>query len=618
VQRLRSDRRNRFRTRWWLATLSKPTDHSARPSSTHAAGVTRLLSYAPAVALALGISAAAVLLAPRAVYVPMWDGYIYAAAIDDAATAPFSLEALRLGGHASQAYALVAIALQKLAPGSTWPLFLLSVCLLGASAAGFHRLVAIAFPHPELALERALATCAFLLQPSLLAAVVQPGLDLPLVPAFLWCAVMLLERRYVAAIILGLVLAFTKETGLLLYGALVASYVAWRFIQPATNLRERTVRVLRLAPLVVPALVFGAYLLYRKQFAPAGESVVWNAGTQMIGQSLLRQLIVPRIDRYLASYLAIVLVLNFAWIATVGVAAAAATFVARSTRDGWHRAWRSGVESASTVPGLVVIAALVSGYLLTRFATYANSRYLLPLMLLRDVVFLAALLALPLRPTLRRAALGAYALLLTVSAVRTVDPVSRGLYGTFAFGDHRLLRMTSITRECCGAGRDQLVYNLEFTALESLIDEVVESVKPGDSTLIVIPDSTDWFVASRLDRRTGRRTISRANSITPRVVESDVMGSDDSGRRAVYVAMPNASPDLDLRQLSGRFAIGSALQFRDGGYRLSAFPLVPVSPSRMPKASRGECRAQTTGTPADTLRCQSDQSRAWDSLRAIR
>ena len=547
-----------------------------RPSLTDAVSDSRSSFRAPALALALGVVLAAIVLVPRAGYVPMWDGFVYAAAIDDAARAPFSLQALRLAGHASQAYAAIAIALQKLAPGSTWPLLLLHVVLLGASAAGFYRLLSVAFPQPHLALERALVTCTLLLQPSMLAAVVQPGLDLPLVPAFLWCAVMLLERRYTLAILLGLVLSFTKETGVLLYGALVASYVAWRFIQPAHGLRERVDRVLRLAPLVVPALVFGAYLGYRHHAAPSGEAVVWSSGTALIGQSLLRQLLVPRIDRYLASYLAIVLVLNFAWVATGIVAAGAVAFGSRLASGGWQGAWRRGVAASCTVPGFLIVSSLVSGYLLTRFASYANSRYLLALMVLRDAVLLAALLALPINAALRRSALGAYALLLLLSTVRTVDPVSRGLYGTFAFGDHRLLRMTSITTECCGAGRDQLVYNLEFTTLGALVDRAVESVKPADSAMIVLPDSTDWFVAPRVDPATGRRTIARTNAVTPLVVESDdARAKPDAARRAVFLALPNASPARDIGRLADTFVIGPELRLRQGGYALSVYALTP-------------------------------------------
>ncbi len=148
------------------------------------------------------------------------------------------------------------------------------------------------------------------------------GWTSPSCPAFLWCVVLLLERRTLWLIVVGIALAFTKETGVLLYAVLLATYGLWTLVRTPGSARDRVVSVLALAPLTIPGVVFAAYLLIRRQLIPASEAVVWNAGTAMIGQSLVRQLLVPRIDRYLASYLTIMSILNFAWITTLIVAVA--------------------------------------------------------------------------------------------------------------------------------------------------------------------------------------------------------------------------------------------------------------------------------------------------------
>ncbi|HEX6050544.1 MAG TPA: hypothetical protein VFZ21_14795, partial [Gemmatimonadaceae bacterium] len=252
---------------------------------------------APAVLATAGVIVAW-LLGSRLSYVPMWDGFIYAEAINDATQWPPSAESLRLAGHASQAYAAVAVAAQAISPGSFWPLLLLNAALFALACIGFHRLLQFAFPDSAQRVERSLLTAAFALQPSLLASVVQPGLDLPVVPAFIWCTVLMLERRWVATIIVGTIAAFTKETAVLLYAVLLAAYALWTLVRTPGPPRERIVQVLRLAPLATPGIVFGLYLVWRRYAAPVGEPVVWNAGTAMINQSLVRQLLVPRIDRY--------------------------------------------------------------------------------------------------------------------------------------------------------------------------------------------------------------------------------------------------------------------------------------------------------------------------------
>ena len=336
-------------------------------------------------------------------YVPMWDGFLYASAINDAVQWPPTIASLRLAGHASHAYAALAIAFQALAPDRYWPTLLLGAGLVALASLAFHRLVGIVFPGTDRTIDRALLTAAFSVQPTLLAAAVQPGLDLPLVPAFLWCTVLIMEGRRVALVLVGIALAFTKETGVLLYAGLLASYGLWTLVRTEGSARVRIVSVLKLAPLAAPGLIFCAYLLVRRQLIPAGEAVVWSAGTAMINQSLIRQLLVPRIDRYLASYLSMVAVLNFAWVITLFVTAAVMVVVKRT---GLQRLLAETVRFAKTPLGFVSLLVLVTTFALTRFASYANSRYLLPVIALSLVPFLAALDGLRLPRLARRFVLG--------------------------------------------------------------------------------------------------------------------------------------------------------------------------------------------------------------------
>jgi hypothetical protein len=508
----------------------------------------------------------------------MWDGFIYAEAINDALASP-SLEALRLAGHASQAYAAVAVAMQALAPGELWPLLVLNGALLAATCVGFHRLVRLAVPDPAHQVERSLLTAAFALQPSLLAAVVQPGLDLPVVPVLTWCTVLMLERRWVAAIVVGTIGAFTKETAVLLYAALLAAYALWTLIRTPGRPTARLASVLRLAPLAIPGIVFGSYLLWRKLAAPVGEPVVWNAGTAMIKQSLVRQLLVPRVDRHVASFLAMMAILNFSWIAAAFTAAGGVAWARRLSRAGTRGSWwRAVMSGAGTVIGFFVMLAAAFAFALTRFATFANSRYVLPFVAILFVLFLASLVTLVRRAGVRRAMLGAFAALLLVSTVRTVDPVSTALYGSFPVGEREMLRMTSIARECCGSGRDQLVYNLEFTTLERLTSDALASISASDSSVIVVPDSTNWFIATRVGPVSHRRTIHRTEASRPAVIESDeLLAADSVVRMAYFIALPNASPEGALSAMDARYEIRPERQLRRGPYVLPTYRLTPRS-----------------------------------------
>jgi len=141
-----------------------------------------------------------------------------------------------------------------------------------------------------------------------------------------------------------------------------------------------------------------------------------------------------------------------------------------------------------------------------------------------------------------------------------------------------MLRLTSITHECCASGRDQLVYSLEFTRLEQLMSDALASLSPGDSTLIVLPDSTNWYTASLLDSATNRRTFAPRRSFPPAVIESDSAALfTDRFSRGAYLALPNGSPDRGLAVLARDFVVGPERRFARDGYVLSAYPLTARS-----------------------------------------
>jgi len=518
--------------------------------------------------------AVAGVLATRLGYVPMWDGYEYASAINRAAAGGIRLEDLRLAGHASQAYAALVIAAQAVAPGHSWPIVAVNALLLLITVAGVWRLSTLVFPAPDFSVERSLVTGAVAAQPALLAAVVQPGLDLPVVPAFVWTAVFLLGGRWAWAALTGLALTFTKETGVLLYAVLAAAIIIWRPRIALGVPGARTQAARRVMVLALPGVVFALYLLYRARSAPAGEPVVWNAGTAMIGQSLMRQLLVPRVDRYVATSLALMFVLNFAWIATLGTAAGG---LAAARRIEWGRPRSNRVARAfAGEAGFIVLVLLGTTLALSRFATYANARYVLVVAPVLSLLLCAALRAARAPRLARRFVLGLYALVSLASTVRTIDPVSRALFGTFAFGERDLLQLTSITHECCARGRDQLGYNLEFTTLAALMDDALAATEAGDSTLIVLPDSTNWHTIPLLDPRTSRRTVDSTTAVVPLVVEADSASLYRAARpTGVYLALPNGPAERGLTLLASSFVIGPERRFTRGPYRLSAYRLTP-------------------------------------------
>jgi hypothetical protein len=518
------------------------------------------------IVIAIAAAAVAIALSQHLGYSPMWDGRIYADCFAAAASDPRP-GSFRCAGHASHAYVALVALIESVSPGSEPLLIAANAGLLLLAWIGFHRLLGLTFPAADQRLDRALLGAVFVMQPALVAGVVQPGLDLPIVPAFIWTVVFLLQRRFSAAAAVGYGLVFTKETGVLLYGVLLAVYAIWRM--RTHGLRIHKPEWISAAPrLLLPLAIFGAYLAYRA--ALPGEPVIWSGNT--VGQSLVAQFLIPSVDLYQVNYAALILVLSFGWITTI--------LVAGDGLVGCFRALQR--KQARALPGVdaqrlwfLVVLLIATGYALTRFITFGNPRYFLVPRILLLVIAFAALLRLGSSPSVRRAVLAVAAALTLVSAVRTIDPVSRGLFGTFTVGERSMLRMTSITGECCGYGRDQLVYNLEFAWLQRAMQNAVRFAaasgpNPGDSLLFAVPDSAlgtltpAWL---REPNATGTQptliTVPHSRLVT------GIMRPDS----LTLIALPLVDYSRALRELATVYVVAPPKVFDAHGYRVSTYRL---------------------------------------------
>jgi hypothetical protein len=610
--------------------------------------VTRVPVLIPMLILATAAACAGALVWSRANYVPMWDGRIYADCFIDAATQPFRIEAYRCANHVSHAYTAIVSLAQRMSPYSPLPMLAANAVLFAVAGVAFWRILGRVFPDYSHATGRALTTAAFLVHPVILAALVQPGLDFGVLVFALCVIAAAVEGRVGAVAITGSLLVFSKEPGLLVY-AVVATFYAWRAVLPDTlrwplaraallavgsflvaynlapfhpailpaaaavslgalllarpkvaierpEISEIGRRLSRLWPLVVPIALFAVYAAYRV-YAHAPEvavasaaggaggraSVIWGSDSARL---LVHMFLRLDAHAFARSALALVLVVGFLWIPSLFVAADA---VIGGVRAVARRAARPvpGTNGELVAFVLAVTGALV--WVLTRYVTFSNARYYLPVYPLLLVAAFCALVRLHIPRRGREVVLAAVAVLLAISATRTIDPLSRRLWGTFPFGDRDLLRITALTGECCGHGRDQLAYNLEFTALADVQDKLYARLRPTDSTVFVTHDQANLFTVGPIDIRSGRRTLRRVGVVRPAVAPtSPVLRSSlriSDGWTAWFVAFPNMDNAATLAALRGRFEVGPAewVKTQDGyamaAYRLRDRLLEPTSAS---------------------------------------
>ncbi|HKH90621.1 MAG TPA: hypothetical protein VKA54_02395 [Gemmatimonadaceae bacterium] len=603
--------------------------------------------WLPVIALLAAASLSAVLLWSRRDYVPLFDGRIYADCVAKVAADPGYVAQYRCAGHIAESYVAILVLAARLVPDTPVALLLANALLLAVGAAALWRLARSAFPGEEHRVGRSLVVGAFLVHPIVLASVVQPGLDLGLLVFSLCALAAAVEGRRWMLVLFGVLLIFSKEPGVVLYGAIAAVWM-WRrcasmlspddatrvgiaalfflaglsmlshetpsalFFLAAAWIAARRQRrpalppgqglgstVLGEWPVALPVLLLFGYLVYYSMRAATspdgtGQPVVWGGGGGALGivATLLRGGI---FDPPTLSSLALMFVIGFLWVPSVWMLGDLAIGAVRHVRNLPARPV-PGVDRSAL--GFIVVVLLADVWLLSRFVTFSNARYFLPVFPLALVGAYAALVRLRVRPLGRGFLFASVAALLVVSTVRTVDPVSRAIWGTFPVGDRALLSITSLRNECCGHGRDQLVYNLEFTQFASLQDALYERLKPSDSTVLVVPPEGNWFTVEALDSVTHQRTMRAGGTVRPRVVQAPD-AHDLMAARAWYVEMPFIKDTTFRMLLRRRFDVSEPCYVTRNGYALG----VREMRLRTSTAARPSMAARPTGDLAGASPC---------------
>jgi hypothetical protein len=488
--------------------------------------------------------------------VPMWDARIYADCIDGAARMmPF--RRLACADHPTHGYVLFTSLLSRAVPGRFWPILAMNV-VLGLLGLRAFRSIAQQLA-PELRTDALLMTAAFGVFPVLLAGTVSPNPDLGVAAFFLVLIDALLRQRRAAAFLAGLFLVFSKEPGVVLLALAAAVHGAMFVARSPGELRDKLRRLGWYAPLLVPVALIAWWFHYE---ASRRGGVMWG-GTSVSG--LLPTFTTFSLtDAKFQAQLVLVGVLQFSWILLL---LAALRWLQRLGRFAF------ALPSPDPAPVRYVDwVFLGAAFLLTRYSTFLNARYYLPLYALLALCAYATVSRMSAAP--RRATLLAIAGAFALSAFRTVDPISLALVPTFPFGEHRILAVADLGDACCGRGRDQLAYNLQHLQLHYLQDDIFAGVRPSASRAIAGHEEVDWLSVGRLDPTTRQRTMDRA------AVGQTLLGASEIERgtrpeQLFFIRYPNFENAASEARIARFYEAVHEQRFRRGGYWIDVVEMRP-------------------------------------------
>lgn len=517
-------------------------------------------------ALLLTIALHVLVRAMYADFVPLYDSRQYF----DLCAVPYlqrPLELLRLNcfGHPSLAFMLPIALGQALDFGSTYLLHGVTTLLGVASIVAFHGITKHVFVGAELAWERRLLVGCYGLGAPCLSVGLNFNPDYGVLAFFLLMLERLLAGRLLACAAFGACLVLSKESGLLLYGVAVGAFVLHAWLRPdALPPREELGR--SAATLGAPVAVLGAVKLLEQS---QGMPTLWGGESSLPGM-LQMFTTLQLLDPLFLVYSFDIFGLGFTWLLGVPLITAAFAVALRVVAN----------RPRPALPGLdgrnlrIVLTVLALAFLLlTRYRTFNNVRYFGPLFPLVVLGAGWALCAFELRAVVKRLLLGTALLLGFSFNFHSHDPLSKALFGTFAFGEHTMLRMGS-PDPCCGHGRDQLAYNFQLTALHYVQNAMYRALRPTPETVLVAADDVDFHLAGRIDARTFERTLRWQDSYELRIHDvSAVPGMKPLPPRIHFIVFPNFDNDRAYKVLGARYREVRQQTFEHGGYALRVHTL---------------------------------------------
>lgn len=552
---------NSRRTRLSFVSRLRGRPEPGRPAASGSAGV---LSRADASLKAI-LLLFLVLTVPRLGSVPVWDARVYYdTCLLPAMHRPFNPINFNCFGHPSMLYMLLFVPGQWLSEGSAILLNLTNVALGCLAIAAFWIIAKAFWPGEEGRGDRLLGTAILAVWPAALANSLNVTPDFGVFVFFLLFLAALLKERIGLAILSGVFLVFSKETGVLLYGLSTVLYL----LLFASRGTFRLWSVLRrysvlLAPAVLYFVVAGLRMMQK-------QPLIWRDTKTSFSYIARRLLVFNPGEIYAGRYAPTIWILNFSWILTLGVLAGGIAL-------GLSRRCRVRLKSAafSGRPILfVLLAFLGSAYALTRYETFSHARYLLGIVPLFLLLFLVSLDVLVPRRELRYTLLGLVFLAFLSSDFRTIDPVSRRLWGTFSIGRQELLKITTWNNECCGYSMDQLVYNLQYLKFHDIQNVLFGDLKPTVKTTFVATFRAEFCLAGSITPE-GRRTLRVRDTVKVRYLTVDEVERRKVPPQTLYfVALPNFDNGADFQRLRRSYAVASTTTYEKAGFELPVYRMV--------------------------------------------
>lgn len=499
-------------------------------------------------------------------YIPIWDGWQFSKCYLIAA----QTGSLSCFCHSSFLDIFLFSLTQRVALGDFQLVYTVNILLGILAIFSLRALLKYLFDEHLSPVNLTLLAFCFGLNPIFLAHTIQPCLDFSLTVFFIMLLASLFKNFYWRSIIIGTMLVFTKEPGFMLYCVSIFLYIAIKVMTESSRQEYKKSLSIGRIGLVIPILLFVIYML-RVPETQTGTS--WN--TPWI-DVIIKMFKFDWDWRFVAAQFISVFIINFNWLMTSFVVINLFHQIYVHSRHSIGQAF--GFQRKYEKAYFLCLIILI-GYFLTRIPFVHNPRYVLSITPLLVILFAESLSELLKKQSLITWALGLMLVLLLFSSLWTIDPIAKKVMGTFKFGRRDILWMTNLEDSTlCGYGRDQLVYNFQFTQFDFLTEKML-NVIGWDKIYIIAPQFTFTDDFTKFDITTKHRAIygDRLRSLSF-LTSSQILKKRGGLKEVYYVAYPNMDKDginrTEMAKLLRIFTLKEVIRIADKGYAIDIFHFV--------------------------------------------
>lgn len=501
-----------------------------------------------------------IILLPKLNSPAIWDGVSYfQKCILIAVNNNFSLFNYNCGSHLSFPFMFLVGSPQYILKGQVWATNFVIVILGLFATLSFYFSCRKLFNFKSNSIDLFFLTSLYTLNPPLIANMLNLNLDVGMLIWYTIIIFLLLKNEAFLTAVIGILFVFTKPHSFFIYTITTFSYFFLTFSKYkyrfALKAKKREFLLFSL-PLLLYVLFFTIKLI------TTSNNYLW-AGVDL-GNALRVSLRVNPFSTMKRSYLAAIFLLNFRWVMTIFI-------MTWLIKIGMFLNYKDIRREVKPIWLVLIISFLGTLYLLIAYPTHTNPRYFLVILPVFLILFYSCFRQIIKNSVVRSLIMSFIVILNFLSIFKTVDPVSKFIWGVFSFGQHKMLRMTSVSGECCGYGRDQLAYNLEYLVIAKIKQKIYQFIRPNEQSVIVTHSLQEQF---DIVDPVSYEILSSDNGINLSNTVTTLLLKDENKPTSVwYIQFPNVDDRQEFFNLQNTFDIKESWEFSEEGYAMKLYLL---------------------------------------------